>query len=93
MASFDNIPTGNNSEFARGGTNGGSAGHPAPRPILRQTCGSFGRDKPDSTGHAEFGSNNHDEFGGTGTGKVSMGDKLRGGAKKLAGKMTGNPGL
>ncbi|KAJ7111656.1 hypothetical protein C8R43DRAFT_154821 [Mycena crocata] len=38
-------------------------------------------------------SNNRNEFDGTNTGKVSMGDKLRGGAEKMAGKMTGNAGL
>ncbi|KAJ6566814.1 hypothetical protein B0H19DRAFT_1067092 [Mycena capillaripes] len=50
------------------------------------TGGDFG-----SSNRDEFGTGNRDEF--EGHGKPSMGDKIKGGAEKLAGKMTGNTGM
>ncbi|KAJ7846695.1 hypothetical protein B0H14DRAFT_2771334 [Mycena olivaceomarginata] len=48
-----------------------------------------------TAGRDEFSAGNRDEFG-TGNrehGKASMGDKVKGGAEKLAGKVMGNPGM
>ncbi|KAJ6467521.1 hypothetical protein C8R47DRAFT_813524 [Mycena vitilis] len=59
---------------------------------LSSTTGGYGGQNFD-TDRDNFGTGNRDEFGAETHGKPSMGDKLKGGAEKLAGKVTGNAGM
>ncbi|KAJ6492020.1 hypothetical protein C8R45DRAFT_990218 [Mycena sanguinolenta] len=45
-----------------------------------------------NTGADDFNSGNADQYGST-HGKATMGDKIKGGAEKLAGKVMGNTGM
>ncbi|KAJ6537253.1 hypothetical protein DFH09DRAFT_1178332 [Mycena vulgaris] len=87
---MDSIP----SEGRNSDTNElGSTGRSEFDSSNRNEFDSSNRNESDSSNRNEFGSSNRNEFDGERTGKVSMGDKLKGGAEKLAGKMTGNAGL
>ncbi|KAJ6583938.1 hypothetical protein DFH09DRAFT_1275006 [Mycena vulgaris] len=58
--------------------------------------GSLQRTDEFSSGGDQFGSNDRSEFNGNTmgrSGKVPMGDKVKGGAEKLAGKVMGNTGM
>ncbi|KAJ7181364.1 hypothetical protein C8R43DRAFT_1229288 [Mycena crocata] len=94
LNSSSNTGSGMNSDIGMNDSSFGSSrmdNTPSRTDNFSSESGNYGgmqRNEFDST------SNNRNEFDGTTTtGKVSMGDKLKGGAEKMAGKMTGNAGF
>ncbi|KAJ7473242.1 hypothetical protein FB451DRAFT_1558521 [Mycena latifolia] len=85
--------------ISRQATAGGSFGRDELDSMRRTEFGSNNRDEFEgprtslSRQMLELASNSFLVPIKTRTGKASMGDKLRGGAEKIAGKMVGNPGL